>query len=95
MQRLVVGVPLVVLQDAVGLPAGGLGIARDQVFDRALDVRPVLPEERLVRLVQRLAIGLENAACMAVGKRLLAGRVRRRGHVGAVVDAAVRAAAGA
>ena len=40
-QRLVVGVPLVVLQDAVGLPAGRLRVAADQIFDRALDVRPV------------------------------------------------------
>ncbi len=88
-QGLVVGVPLVVLEDAVGLAAGAGGIAGDQVFDGPLDLRPVGLEPRIVRMIECLAVGLEDAARVAVGERLLAGRSRRRGNVGAVVDPAV------
>ena len=71
------------------MPPAVAGVAGDQILDRPLDVRPILLEEGIVRVVQRLAIGLEHATCVAVGERLLAGRMRRRGNAGAVVHAAV------
>ena len=74
-----------------GCPPAVFASRADQVFDRALDVRPVFLEEPVIRLVQRLAVGLEDAARVAVGKRLLARRARRRRHLGPVVDPAVRA----
>ena len=71
-QGLIVGVELVVFEHAVGRAAGGGGVAGDQILDRPLHVRPVLLEERIVRVVQGLAVGLEHAACVAVDERVLA-----------------------
>ena len=72
-QRLIVGVPLVVFEHAVGRAAGG--VAGDEILDRPLDVRPVFLEERIVGTVERLAVGLQDAACVAVDEGMLGGRM--------------------
>ena len=77
-QGLVVRVELVVEEDALRLAAAGSGVAGDQVLDRLLHVRPILPEESVVRMVQRLAVRLEHATGVAVAERLFARRLRRR-----------------
>ena len=59
-QGFVVGVPLHVFQDAIGLSAGS--VAADEILDRPLDVRPIFLKERIVGRIHRFAVGLQDAA---------------------------------
>src|SRR3984957_5017413 len=91
MQGLVVSIPLIILQNSAGIATGSFRISINQILDRMLYVRPVLLEEGIVRMIQGLAVGLENTTGMAIREWILAGWMQGRWDFGAIVDAPVAA----
>jgi hypothetical protein len=57
---------LLILQNSAGFTASGVRVSVNKILDGAAEVWPIILKYGVVRVIQGLAVGLENATGVAI-----------------------------